>query len=116
MTCMCGNTVGEEARFCSQCGRPVAAAQEQPRRRLERPREGRKIAGVCAGIAVYMGWDVTLVRVVALLSVFLGIGAPVIAYLVGWIAMPQAPRMLMAPTAYLPQGYAPPMGEPGATL
>ena len=32
-------------------------------KRLERPREGRMVAGVCAGIAGYFGLDVSLVRI-----------------------------------------------------
>ena len=52
-------------------------------------RNGR-FMGVCAGIADYFGWDVTLVRVgVALISV-LGSGSFILAYLaLGWIASPK---------------------------
>ena len=32
---------------------------------LSRPRHGRMIAGVCAGIARRFGWDPTVVRIVA---------------------------------------------------
>lgn len=59
-------------------------------RRLERVPEQGKIAGVCAGVAVYLDTDVTLVRaIVVLLSVVPGafIGGA-IAYLAAWILMP----------------------------
>jgi phage shock protein C len=55
---------------------------------LVRARKGRMVAGVCAGVADYLGLDVTLVRViVAVLSVFSG-GAGVLAYLVAWAIIP----------------------------
>ena len=54
---------------------------------LVRPRNGRRIAGVCAGIADRYGWDPTIVRLVAVLSIFLP-GPQVLAYLVLWLVMP----------------------------
>jgi phage shock protein C len=56
---------------------------------LMRPRDGRMLAGVCAGVADYFGLDVTLVRVIwAVVSVITG-GAGVLAYLVAWILIPE---------------------------
>ena len=56
---------------------------------LARPRNGRMLAGVCAGIARYFGLDVTLVRVIwAVVSVITG-GAGVLAYLVAWALIPR---------------------------
>ncbi|KQS10000.1 PspC domain-containing protein [Curtobacterium sp. MCLR17_007] len=54
---------------------------------LTRPRSGRLLAGVCAGIADRLGWSRFLVRVIwALLSLFPG---PLwIAYVILWILMP----------------------------
>lgn len=47
------------------------------------------VAGICAGVAEYFGWDVTLVRViVAVLTVITG-GAGVLAYLVAWAIIPE---------------------------
>lgn len=55
---------------------------------LRRPRDGRMLAGVCAGVADYFGLDVTLVRVIwAVVSIITG-GAGVLAYLVAWIIIP----------------------------
>jgi phage shock protein C len=56
-------------------------------RTLQRPRSGRVIAGVCAGIAARFGWSTTLVRLVFLLSIILP-GPQVIAYIVLWILVP----------------------------
>jgi phage shock protein C len=56
---------------------------------LVRSRKGRMVAGVCAGLAEYFGWDVTLVRVlVAVISVITG-GTGVVAYLVAWAVIPE---------------------------
>jgi phage shock protein C len=55
---------------------------------LLRARDGRMLAGVCAGVADYFGLDVTLVRVIwAVVAVITG-GAGVLAYLVAWIIIP----------------------------
>lgn len=56
-------------------------------RRLVRPRQGRVVVGVAAGIAAYAGVDVSLVRLVfALTSVFGGAGLA--AYAIAWLFMP----------------------------
>ena len=55
---------------------------------LVRPREGRMVAGVCAGLAEYFGLDVTLVRlIVAVVAVITG-GVGALAYLVAWVIIP----------------------------
>jgi phage shock protein C len=56
---------------------------------LVRSRKGRMIAGVCAGIAEYLGVDVTLVRlIVAVVAVITG-GTGALAYLVAWALIPE---------------------------
>jgi phage shock protein C len=56
---------------------------------LVRSREGRMVAGICAGLARYFGWDVTTVRViVAVLCVITG-GTGVLAYLAMWVLIPE---------------------------
>jgi phage shock protein C len=56
---------------------------------LVRKRDGRMVAGVCAGLADYLGSDVTVIRViVAALAVFTG-GAGILAYLVAWAIIPE---------------------------
>jgi len=55
-------------------------------------RSSRKvIAGVCAGIAEYLGWDITLVRVLYLLiSIFSAAFPGVLVYIILWIVMPKS--------------------------
>ncbi len=57
---------------------------------LTRPREGRVIAGVCAGLAQRFGWSVFLVRLLFVLSVVIP-GSQVLVYIILWILMPNQP-------------------------
>ncbi len=59
-------------------------------RRLTRNADDAMIGGVCAGVADYLGLDVTLVRVLAVLGAIFGLGSLVVAYVVAWLLMPQA--------------------------
>lgn len=54
---------------------------------LRRPRSGRIIGGVCAALARRFGWDVTLVRVLAVVSILIP-GPQVLAYLIAWVIIP----------------------------
>jgi phage shock protein C len=54
---------------------------------LRRPLNGRIIGGVCAALAHRFGWDVTIVRILAVVSILLP-GPQVIAYLIGWLIIP----------------------------
>lgn len=57
--------------------------------RLTRSRN-TMIAGVCAGIAEYLGWEVTLVRVVFVIVSILSVAFPgILVYLVLWVVMPK---------------------------
>ena len=48
------------------------------------------IAGVCAGIAEYFGWDVTLFRIVYVIVSILSAAFPgILVYIVLWIMMPR---------------------------
>jgi phage shock protein C len=58
-------------------------------KRLCRSRSNRTLAGVCAGIAEYYGWDPTLVRVAWIVLTLLG-GSGILLYLIMWLVMPEA--------------------------
>lgn len=62
---------------------------ERPARKLFRDPDGKKIAGVCSGIALFLGIDVTLIRVIFLVAFICG-SAGFWIYLVIWIAAPEA--------------------------
>ena len=81
----CGKQNPDDARLCGYCGASLTGAPVE--RRFARPREGRRIAGVCAGIARYYSWNVTTIRVIWLL-LFLFAGTGGLLYLILWIVMP----------------------------
>ncbi len=62
---------------------------ERPVRKLFRNPDDKKIAGVCSGIALFLGIDVTLIRVIFLVALICG-SAGFWIYLVIWIAAPEA--------------------------
>lgn len=106
MTCTaCGTGLDAQARFCSHCGRALMVTSPLSRgvpTRLVRPREGRMIAGVCAGFALQYGWDIVIVRLVLLLSVLFA-GLPLLAYVIAWVVMPNEqlalPSQVASPSA-----------------
>jgi phage shock protein C len=59
---------------------------------LMRVRQGKLIAGVCGGIAKWLGWDPTLVRLGYVVLTVLSVGFPgILMYILLWILMPQEP-------------------------
>ena len=87
----CGTALPPGARFCSSCGTVVAATAPMPGRPLVRPRVGRQIAGVCLALAQSYGWDVTVVRILTVVGFFVSGGLVGVAYLAGWIGIPEEP-------------------------
>ncbi|MCH8538026.1 MAG: envelope stress response membrane protein PspC [Alkalimonas sp.] len=60
----------------------------KPRKELLRDDTHGKIAGVCAGVADYFGWEVWLVRIITLSALFLGLGSfVVVLYFAGWVVL-----------------------------
>lgn len=58
-------------------------------RKFYRDAEGKKIAGVCSGLALYLNIDVTLVRIIFLVAFLCG-SAGFWIYIVLWIVAPEA--------------------------
>jgi len=57
-------------------------------KRLLRIRQGRIVAGVCAGLGAYFGIDVNLVRLAfGVLTVFYALG--ILLYLIAWLILPE---------------------------
>ncbi len=58
---------------------------------LTRSSRHKIIAGVCGGLADWLGWDVTLVRALYVVVSILSVAFPgILAYIILWIAMPQS--------------------------
>lgn len=57
---------------------------------LHRSRRDRVLAGVCGGIANWLGWDPTGVRILYVIVSVLSAAFPgIIVYLLLWIIMPE---------------------------
>jgi len=63
-------------------------------KKLYRPTEGRMLGGVCAGLAVYLEIDPTLVRIGFVVGSLLGwFPAIILAYFFMWILVPDEARL-----------------------
>ena len=61
-------------------------------KKLTRPRQDRKMAGACAGLANYLGLDPTVVRVIyAILTLCTAIVPGLIVYLILMLVIPEDP-------------------------
>jgi phage shock protein C len=105
----CGKQMDSGALFCVACGsavQPVMHGLAPFPGQLTRPRHPRVFGGVCSGLALHYGWDITTVRLVWVLCVMFA-GTGVFAYILAWIIIPEAPYALPDP------GRA---GSPGAGI
>jgi phage shock protein C len=84
---------------------PAAGAQ------LYRTRGDKWVAGVLGGLGRYFGIEPTLLRLVFLALVLLGVGWPVIGYIVLAIFVPKEPEGYVSPVA-----VAPPIAPPATPV
>ncbi len=84
----CSLEVPRQARRCPHC--TTHFREGQP---LYRGGPGKVLTGVCAALATRLGWDPVLVRVAAIVSLF--VAGPVVlwAYLVLWVLTPFDERL-----------------------
>ena len=73
------------------------ATDKKGMKRLFRDPDNKVMGGVCAGIAAYLGWDVTLLRIIFIVLAlpffvdgFILFNWIVISYVVAWIIIPEA--------------------------
>jgi phage shock protein C len=58
-------------------------------KQLIRPKDGRMIAGVCAGVGQFFGIDANLVRIVFAVLTLFSAGAAALVYLLAWVVVPE---------------------------
>lgn len=58
-------------------------------RKIYRDTDEAMVAGVCSGLSHYLRMDVSILRIIAALTILLG-GSGLIAYLILWVAIPKA--------------------------
>ena len=65
-------------------------AGEPGKKRLFRLRDDAMIAGICSGLAAYFSLDVTIIRILMVLGVFLTAGWLILAYVIAMFIIPSA--------------------------
>ena len=83
------NQIGQPENF-GAANRPLnsrSSSYDRGERRLYRSRKDRSIAGVCAGVAKYFGLETSMVRIAAILCIFIA-GATLWIYLILWAVLP----------------------------
>jgi phage shock protein C len=103
----CGVVLGGSDAYCSQCGTPTehpptrSASQSAPR--LTRSIYDAKIAGVCGGLAQYLGVDPTFVRLIWLVAIVC-FPPLLLGYIGAWIIVPkEAPGLALPVESGIPQ-------------
>lgn len=69
---------------------PSGDKKQSKSRRFYRDPENAMFGGIAAGLSAYIGWDVTIVRILLVILVFLGIGFIIPIYVVVWFVAPKA--------------------------
>ena len=70
----------------------MAKSEQTPSHtRFYRDKRNGKFLGVCAGIADYTGFDVTLLRICVVAAIIMGSGAPLLIYFIAAMMTPDKP-------------------------
>ena len=88
-------TMGQPNQFDDEATEPNADAtasksSQRKFRKFYRDGDDRLIGGVAAGLAAYIGWDTTLVRILLLLLLLFSAGWTLLFYILLWIIVPEA--------------------------
>lgn len=84
-----GYKVHDENSSSCNSGSSAGTRTEKSVRKLFRDPDDKKIAGVCSGLALFLGIDVVLVRILFLIALICG-SAGFWIYVIVWIAAPVA--------------------------
>ncbi len=63
---------------------------------LFRNKDRGKLAGVCAGLADYFGWETWLIRILVVSGVLLGMGWFIVVYIACWFILDDKPKASIA--------------------
>ena len=67
-------------------------------KKLYKSNKDKKIDGVCAGLAEYLGVDTTVVRLLWVLATIF-VGAGILAYIIAVLVLPRKPEQIEEPKA-----------------
>jgi len=69
---------------------PISEPGSLMRRPLRRSQQQRVVAGVCGGLAHWLGWDVIVVRLIFVLVAAVSSVVPaILAYITLWLVIPE---------------------------
>ncbi|WP_196890578.1 PspC domain-containing protein [Aureivirga marina] len=69
---------------------PFNSKRKKYKKKFFRDGEDKFIGGVAAGFAHYVGVEPIWIRILFIISLFIGVGSPILVYLVLWILLPEA--------------------------
>lgn len=87
------DVMGKPSQYANEDEEPEKVKSEKKQsksRRFYRDPENAILGGIASGIAAYFGLDVTLVRILLVVSVFVAWGTFIPVYLIFWFVAPQA--------------------------
>lgn len=87
------STLGQPSQFDDDepaADNTTKKTEQRKFRKFYRDGDDRLIGGVAAGLAAYIGWDTTLVRILLLLLLLFSVGWTLLFYLLLWIIVPEA--------------------------
>lgn len=74
-------------------------------KKLYKSKDDRMVSGVIGGIAEYFDIDSTLLRLIYAVALFVGIGSPVLLYIILAIVIPEPKIDRKRPERNKPKGY-----------
>lgn len=87
------NILGKPSQYADSDEEPKTEQTKGERRRARRyyrDQDKAVLGGVAAGVAAYLGWDITLVRIIFVVLVFVGVGMVIPIYILMWFIAPAA--------------------------
>lgn len=81
---------GEEEDEAKKTSAHANTSRTTVHRRLYRDPDNKVLGGVLGGLAAYLGWDPTLVRLITFVILICGYGTLIPVYIVCWLLIPEA--------------------------